>query len=78
MAKTRAGRPTIFPGKVKSAATTVWGQLTPDGAKAFQRQRVVLSKLTGWPLARVSDSDVVEFLSRGADNSGRFIAAAKD
>lgn len=58
---TRTGRPSIFPDKVRRYQ----GSVTDVGSGAFEAARRRLAGLVGWPVSRVSDGDVFEFLARG-------------
>jgi len=65
--------PLIFgPRKNPKHAVHAYG-LTDAGGRAFEAARKRLGKLSGFK--KVADSDVVEYLARGEDETIRVIAA---
>lgn len=70
MAKTiRMGRASIFRGKMDDKGKRVQGILSPAAARTFEEQRAALGRIvfevTGRRPATISDSDTIEFLTRG-------------
>lgn len=61
------GRPSIFRGKDRTKR--VVGYLTKTGTVEFERARKRLATLVQWRIGDVTNSDVVEFLSRGEANA---------
>ena len=61
----------------KQGGTRVQGIMTPRGRTRFEVARRSLAALyheiVGTPMTRISDGDVVEFLSRGMDETERYI-----
>lgn len=55
----------LFPDKIKDSKYRVQGLLTPDGSRSFEGHRKRIAGLTGRELSKVSDADVIEWLSRG-------------
>lgn len=70
--KTAMGRPAIFVPKDGPKCVRT-GPLTMDGGKRFEMARQRLGVLAGWQPEKVSDSDVVEYLVRGEDNSKQYL-----
>lgn len=56
------GRPAIYRNK---NAKNIHGMITKEGAAAFKQARKAIAKVVDWPVKRVSDADVMEFLARG-------------
>lgn len=69
MAEARMGRASIFRGKMDAKGKRVQAILSPDAAKTFEDQRralrVIVREVTGHTPTTVSDSDTIEFLTRG-------------
>lgn len=57
------GRPTIFKGKESRYRRQ--GIMTKEGSARFEVARATLAGMVGWPIDKVSDGDVFEFLARG-------------
>lgn len=58
MSKTKMGRPTLF----KKDGPDVHGRISKKAGIAFERLRKRLARREGWPVEKVSDGDVVEFI----------------
>lgn len=58
----RTGRPVIFTDK---SGKRLQATLTKPSTATVEKARRALAKLVNWPVGRVSDSDVVEYLIRG-------------
>jgi hypothetical protein len=69
MSKTRMGRASIFRGKMNGKGKRVQAVLTPDAGRTFEDQRralgIIVLEVTGAKPTTISDSDTVEFLTRG-------------
>lgn len=66
-------RPAIF--RDKSAENDVHGRLTNEGLRCFEVARKTLAAIVDWPVDRVSDGDVVEFLARGERATRKYLKA---
>lgn len=73
--KTRGGWQSVFRGKDR--ACRIQGIMTRVGMRAFETHRKELAKLAGVPVKKVGDSDVTEYLSRGKDETVKYLAALK-
>lgn len=62
-----AGRPSIFSPKEED----IHGQVSRIGYQRFEAHRRALANLTG--RAVVSDGDVIEYLSRGHEQTKRYL-----
>lgn len=59
--KPAVGRPSLFNKKTR----VFHGRVTKIGGERMEELRAEISDIVGWPLARISDGDVVEFSFRG-------------
>jgi hypothetical protein len=57
----KMGRPTLFP----KDGPDVHGRISEAAGKKFELKRTQLAKLSGWPIEKLSDGDVIEFIIRG-------------
>lgn len=57
------GRPSIFGNGAK--VRRYQGSVTEPGQVAFEAGRRRLAALSGWPIVKVSDGDVFEYLALG-------------
>lgn len=68
----RMGRPTIFgPPKPKRYQ----GNVTAAGSVAFEAARRRLAALSGWPVTRISDGDVFEYMALGDAKARQILKA---
>jgi hypothetical protein len=65
------GRPTIFGSKENGSR--VQGGLTKVGTSQFDAARLRLAALVEWEPKRVSDGDVIEYLSRGHEATQKYL-----
>jgi hypothetical protein len=72
--KNVGGRPTIFGTR---DGDTVHGRLTKYSTKRFTQARRELARMAGWEAENVSDSDTLEYLTRGETATREFLAAKK-
>lgn len=63
----RGGFPSIFHDKRNGSRYQ--GVLTAIGSEQFERERKALAALTGKPVKRVTDADVMEAMARGGKNT---------
>lgn len=70
------GRDSIFRNKDKKAL--IRGITTKVGKKKFEEHRKELAVLAKRPVTRVSDGDVVEYLSRGRENTMQYLLERAD
>lgn len=61
-AKKRMGRPTIFK---KADGVDVHGKISKAAAVKFEKARKALAGLSKFPVGKIGDGDVVEFLVHG-------------
>lgn len=59
--KKKMGRPTIF----KKDGPDVHGRISAASAAKFELYRKRLAELAKWPIDKVSDGEVIEFIIRG-------------
>lgn len=65
------GRNSIF--RDKRGGMRVQGNLTKPGSRKFETRRAWLAKLAKRSVEQVSDADVIEALSRGEDETTRYL-----
>jgi hypothetical protein len=69
-AKPRMGRPSIFR---ELKPHRYQGNTTKTGSMRFEAARRRLAALAGWPVGKVSDGDVFEYLARGEADTVKYL-----
>lgn len=68
--KPRMGRPSIFR---EPKTKRYQGNTTKIGSVRFEAARRRLAALTKWPVGKVSDGDVFEYLARGEADTVKYL-----
>lgn len=69
------GRPAVF--RKKLAENNIHARMTAEGSRLFEQARARLATIVDWKPARVSDSDVLEYLARGEKATRAYLKSGK-